>query len=222
MGEYSVYMHTCPNGKVYIGITKQNPKYRWGKNGNKYNNNRHFYNAILKYGWDNIKHEIVCENLTPDEAYTKEQELIVKYKSNKREYGYNNSTGGESGASGCRWNEESRKAFSKFMIGKPSNKKGKPMTEETRRKLSKKLHGRIISQETRKRMSDNSTKKRRVKCIELNKIFDSGTQAGKETSTNASHITQCCKGKRKTAGGYKWEYAEQSPPYLNAEMIETR
>ena len=25
MSEYSVYKHTFPNGKVYIGITKQNP-----------------------------------------------------------------------------------------------------------------------------------------------------------------------------------------------------
>lgn len=26
---YKVYMHTCPNGKKYVGITKQNVKDRW-------------------------------------------------------------------------------------------------------------------------------------------------------------------------------------------------
>ena len=35
MREYSVYKHTFPNGKVYIGITKQNPLKRW-RNGTGY------------------------------------------------------------------------------------------------------------------------------------------------------------------------------------------
>ena len=29
MGLYSVYKHTAPNGKVYIGITSRKPEYRW-------------------------------------------------------------------------------------------------------------------------------------------------------------------------------------------------
>ena len=35
MKNFIVYKHTSPNGKVYIGITKQNPKQRWG-NGSGY------------------------------------------------------------------------------------------------------------------------------------------------------------------------------------------
>ena len=30
---YSVYLHIFPNGKVYVGITKFKPEYRWN-NGN--------------------------------------------------------------------------------------------------------------------------------------------------------------------------------------------
>ena len=26
---YSVYIHTCPNGKVYVGITSLDVNYRW-------------------------------------------------------------------------------------------------------------------------------------------------------------------------------------------------
>ena len=203
---YCVYKHTCPNNKVYIGITKQRLCSRWGKDGSKYKNNKHFYNAIQKYGWNNIKHEILYENLTPDEAYEKEKALISKYKSNDREYGYNNSIGGEGGANGCKWSEESRKALSIDRTGKPSNRKGKPLTEETKRKLSEKLRGRTISQETRRKMSLNSTKKRKIRCVELNTIFESGLQASRETNINCSHIFQCCKGNRKSAGGYRWEY----------------
>lgn len=53
MSGYTVYKHTCPNGKVYIGITKRNVEKRW-LNGKGYERQPHFYNAILKYGGDNI------------------------------------------------------------------------------------------------------------------------------------------------------------------------
>lgn len=42
---YCVYKHTAPNGKVYIGITKQKPKYRWGR-GSGYRTNEHFTRAM--------------------------------------------------------------------------------------------------------------------------------------------------------------------------------
>lgn len=53
MKNYFVYKHTNQtNGKVYIGLTKQNPESRWGKNGINYKNKcPHFWNAIQKYGW---------------------------------------------------------------------------------------------------------------------------------------------------------------------------
>lgn len=91
--KYIVYKHTCPNKKVYIGVTCRNPSYRWN-NGKGYIGQM-FYNAILKYGWDNIKHEILFDSLTKEEAEAKEVELIAAYKSNQREHGYNISSGGE-------------------------------------------------------------------------------------------------------------------------------
>lgn len=57
------------------------------------------YNAILKYGWENIEHNILFENLTQEEAQEKEKELIAQYKTNIRRYGddfgYNLTDGGE-------------------------------------------------------------------------------------------------------------------------------
>lgn len=67
MENYKVYMHTAPNGKVYIGITKQKLKRRW-QNGSGYNKNSHFKRAIKKYGWDNFKHELLFENLSEEET----------------------------------------------------------------------------------------------------------------------------------------------------------
>lgn len=91
---YSVYMHTSPSGKRYIGITKQKPTQRWG-NGRNYKSNLHFTSAIEKYGWDNFTHEILCEVDTLEKAKELEILLIAKYRSDEREFGYNISKGGD-------------------------------------------------------------------------------------------------------------------------------
>lgn len=69
-------------------------KRRW-QNGQGYRNQSYFNNAIKKYGWDNFSHEVLAENLTQNEAYKLEQYYISLYKSNRREFGYNMSSGGE-------------------------------------------------------------------------------------------------------------------------------
>lgn len=93
---YSVYIHTTPNGKKYIGITTQKPEDRW-INGLGYKKNTHFYRAIKKYGWNNINHEILFVNLLESEATEIEKELIKKYKTMNPNYGYNSTSGGEIG-----------------------------------------------------------------------------------------------------------------------------
>lgn len=92
---YSVYKHTTPSNKVYIGITRQRPERRW-QNGYGYekHGNIHWYNAIKKYGWNNIEHEILLSGLSEDEAKQKEIELIAFYDSTNRNNGYNISPGG--------------------------------------------------------------------------------------------------------------------------------
>ena len=104
---YSVYKHTFPNGKVYIGITSKKPETRWNrgygylsksKPNGKYGQPL-MANAILKYDWDDIQHEILFSGLTRKEACQKEIELIKEYKSNNRKFGYNISNGGLTGNS---------------------------------------------------------------------------------------------------------------------------
>lgn len=89
-----IYKHTCPNGKVYIGQTKQKPERRW-QHGNGYKENDYFYRAIKKYGWNNIKHEILADDLATEEANELEIQLISQYKANDRSCGYNRHSGGE-------------------------------------------------------------------------------------------------------------------------------
>ena len=78
---YCVYKHTFPNGKVYIGSTGQKPEYRW-RNGRGYEH-RHpvMFRDIVFYGWLNIKHEIIADNLTKIAAHEMEYAQIMLHSS---------------------------------------------------------------------------------------------------------------------------------------------
>ena len=134
MKKFYVYVHVCPNGKRYVGATTASkPERRWAK-GRGYKHQL-FEEAILKYGWNNITHE-VFEVGSKEEMYRKEIELISFYHSNDPEYGYNISVGGEKGALGCRRSEETRRKISETKKGRPTWNKGKPHSEETKKKMS--------------------------------------------------------------------------------------
>lgn len=47
-----------------------------------------------------------------------------------------------------------------------------------------------------------------VVCVEDNKLYSSSRVASRNLCIDNSCITKCCKGKRQTAGGYHWRYAE--------------
>lgn len=51
----------------YILGKQKSLSYRWGVNGFRYKR-QVFYSAIQKYGWNNIKHILLFENLSHDEA----------------------------------------------------------------------------------------------------------------------------------------------------------
>lgn len=84
---YRVYLLIFPNDKVYIGQSLD-PKTRW-QNGEGYKDNKEMYSDIKKYGWKNIKKQIVYSNLSYEESIEKEKELIINYRSNIQKFGYN-------------------------------------------------------------------------------------------------------------------------------------
>lgn len=234
MSKYCVYKHTSPSGKVYIGITSQNPIRRW-KNGLGYKN-QVFFNAIQKYGWENIKHEILFSGLSKEEAELKEIELIKSYRSTDFRFGYNFSDGGH-----CKSpvSFETREKISKNhadVSGSNNPMFGIYHSEETKRKISMKRKGIVVTEETKRKISDSTkgkknhnfgkpmsieakikmsnTKKgvenpklrKKVFCVELNKIFNSLLEASKNTGANYSKISEVCNGNRKSTGGYHWQF----------------
>lgn len=208
------------NGKNYIGITKQEPKKRWGANGCNYKSSPHFYLAIQKYGWDNFEHNILFTNLTKEEACLKEQELIKQFNSMNREFGYNSTFGGDI----FIMNEETKQKISQSLMGNKNGlghpcseekkkkiseaQKGKKFTEEHKQKLSEAAKNRHVpcSEEKKQKLSQNYPNKRKVYCEELNKIFNSVQQCSKELGIPATNISKLCGGRGKTLKGYHLRY----------------
>lgn len=254
---YCVYRHTTPNGKVYIGITQQSPNDRW-KGGWGYNTNLVFFRAINKYGWDNIKHEILMDGLTKEEAKAAEIRLIAEYRSTEREYGYNITKGGDLGVSRPHTQEEKENARKNWLGEKNPNaravicletlevfgtakeaaavKNASKVNDCCRRAHKHRTSGgyhwayyesdkpmsyyekmladfvreeskpRVVSERARRLTSERCSIA--VKCVETGEVFKSLHAAAEATGANPPNICNCCKGKKKTAAGYHWEYAE--------------
>lgn len=218
---YCVYQHiNKTNGKRYIGITKQNPESRWGIDGINYKSSPYFYAAIQKYGWNNFEHEILFNNLSKEEAYAKEIELIAYFKTQDKQYGYNIMEGG----SAPTIPEEVREIMSKKMQGN-KNGLGHPCSEEKKRKISEAQKGRKLTEEhkaklsaakrgshhaspsieTRKKISDGHSKKQ-VYCEETNIIYESIQSCAKELGLEPTAVCACCKRKHKSTHGYHLRY----------------
>lgn len=130
--------------KVYKIINKVNGKIYIGqtwrninkrwKNGNGYKESLKLQNAINKYGKDNFKYEIIALCDSQKSADFCEKFFIIYFNSIKS--GYNIREGG------------SRGRHSAETITKMSNaKKGKIVSQETRDKISKSLKGKKFTEE---------------------------------------------------------------------------
>lgn len=226
MENYKVYKHTFPNGKVYIGITRQKSELRW-KNGKGYFT-QYVYRAIKKYGWENISHYILFENLTKEQAEEKEIELIAFYKSNQTEFGYNIANGGSCAET---VSEQTRLKLSKVLKGKTGHK----WTEEEKQKQRQRFKDRLFTEDWKKKISESkkgsgnamfgtkhseehkrkiaesvirNSKKKKVFCLENNTIYVSLSECGRQLGIPNNKISQVCKGKRKSVHNYHFVYAD--------------
>lgn len=93
--------------------------------------------------------------------------------------------------------------------------KGKHLSEETKKKIGASQIGRHHTDESRVKISQGltnhpSTSKKVEqfsKAGEYIATYPSTMEASRQTSVHCGNIGECCLGRRKTAGGYKWKYA---------------
>lgn len=186
---YKVYMHKSPSGGVYIGITRQSLKRRW-RNGSSYKCCKLFYNAIKKYGWDNIRHTLLFDKLSELDAKMIEIDLIHYYKKIGKSY---NITDGGEGSLGVAMSKETKQKISMANKGRYI---GRKLTDSWKNKVMKNL--------------THITKpvlqmKDKVVIAEYPSIKD----AALAVNRNGSNISFACKNNSKCAG-YNWKYKEVS------------
>lgn len=209
---YTVYKLTSPSNKVYIGITSRSVKERW-QDGKGYGHCILMNRAIKKYGWENIRKEILFTDLGEKEAKDTEIKLIAEYQSNDGKHGYNITKGGD-GTRGVIVSEETRQKLREANLGKHHS-------EETKRKMSESRRGHHynlgtkLSEEHKRKLSKywigtKNPKARRVICLETLKVYDTMKEA--KDDTGASKISDCCRreNKHRSSGGLHWEFYDES------------
>lgn len=225
--KWCVYCHINKiNGKKYYGKTSKDPLERW-KNGHGYKKQTYFYNAIIKYGWDNFEHIILHNNLSCSEASDLEKYYIEKDKTNVCRWskevcgGYNMTDGGE-GKLGHKHTQESKEKISQHSLemwkdpnkrkeliekrsGQNSSSYGKKMSDETKQKLSNALKGMFAGEKNyfynnHNFSGINSVNSIPIYCKELNEIFFNSKEANRLYGIDTRHIGSCCNGKRHCTG----------------------
>lgn len=240
--KFKVYMHTSPNGKRYIGITRQeNPERRWGSNGCGYIDNQHFWRAIQKYGWDNFKHEILFDGLTEIEAKQKEVELIAFYDSTNANNGYNISLGGDYNINVTPKPVKQYTSAGVFIQEYECIKYGAIATNINKSAISMccnnkaKFAGGYIWQFADVELTEEhiawcNNDKRSENCIAVHRYsmsgefaqeYESMTIAALENNTSLASILLCCKGEYKTVANSIWRYAWEELTQEHLEWCNT-
>jgi group I intron endonuclease len=219
------------NGKLYVGQTIRSLQERWKDHCSGNSRCLAIKAAIDKYGPENFTIEQIDQASDLKDLNKKEGDWIIQMNSLSPN-GYNLKTGGDQPRL-CQesidkanktkkdrnvrpWNEGLDKTdprVAKYIrygkdthaYGKVGYRKGKKLSEETKKKISEIQIGRKTSEETKVKMS-NSHKKHKIKCINNDKIYNSLMDAARDLQINSGGICHVLKGNTKSIKGYVFEY----------------
>ena len=202
------------NNKKYIGKTLKTIEERWKEHKRacrrSRNENRPLYRAFNKYGIENFQIEQLAF-CTAEETSEKEQFFIELYQTYK--YGYNATLGGD-GQQKIDHNEVIKvfkKTYSELKTAQILNIDAgtvRGILKSNNIKTPTTREAKIISQGKQICMlSKDGEEIQKFDSITYAADFIAQLQNRKRTGFMMNHITDVCTGKRKSAYGYKWEYA---------------
>ena len=196
------------NGKVYIGQTIRELDERTKEHIR--HNKIIIDKAIQKYGIENFTVEQIDLAESIDELNQKEMYWIKLYDCITPK-GYNQCYGGNN-TYGYHHKEEAKRKMSikksQLYVGESNPFYNKTHSEESRKKMSEVRKGlKHLTKEQIKRLRE-SHHTVKVMNVDTGEIFNSIKEAGLKYNIEPTHITRVCKGKRKTSGGYRWEYVK--------------
>lgn len=130
-------------GKIYFGQTCQKLSRRlYSHKTDK--TKSYISRAIQKYRWENFKVEVVFESINQNEIDYTERYFIAFYNTNKKEFGYNLESGGKRNNTIPSLKER----------GLKNKRVGIPLTQEWKNNISKSNKGRVVTEDTRKKISN--------------------------------------------------------------------
>ena len=116
---------------------------------------------------------------------------------------------------GKHFSEEHKRKISEANTGENNYWYGKHFSEEHKRKISESHIGITLSEEHKKKISEAQTgnhNRPQTQVLQYSKSgefiaeYPSIKEAEKQTGCYQGSICNCCKGKRKSAGGFIWKY----------------
>lgn len=204
--DFCVYIHTFPNGKVYVGVTKQSLTQRW-RDGRGYKDQIRMKRAIQKHGWDNIAHDVLLCGASISEAAEAERKYIKLFNSANKDFGYNVSLGGNLPAA-----ETVEKVKSKLV--------GKKHSDEIRLHMSEGGRGKIITEEHRAKLGIAS--KKMWESEEYRKKYSAAVAGRKLSEEHKQKIRNANTGKPRTESQLR---ALRKPvcqcDYISGEVVAT-
>ena len=117
------------------------------------------------------------------------------------------------GHKGRHHTEESKLKMSAAQKGHPGWNKGRRFSEEHKQKISEALKDHTVSEESKLKISkankNRPSTSKPILCVETNIVYPSIGEASRQTGIAQQTISNVCREKQKTTGGYHWKYIEE-------------
>ena len=191
---YSIYVHTFPDGKKYVGSTSLDVKRRW-QSGSGYKDQKEMFEAIKSVGWNNIQHQVIETVEDKENAIKREEYYTLLWRTNEPDFGYNIFVGHIQ-------DEDTKKKQSEKM-------KGRKQSEYTKKKKSESLKeyykNKELSEDVKNKISENSSRPVLLKNINTGEIieFDSRKKCASFFMTNRVTVSRFINGYFKSSKTFK-------------------